>query len=75
MSVIDVSARPSAGGWECDVRVQDRRETRHRVRVSDADLARLAPGAPDPSELVRVSFAFLLDASRTSRSFGSSTCR
>jgi hypothetical protein len=31
------------------------------VPVSRADLARLAPGASDPEDLVRRSFAFLLE--------------
>ncbi len=30
------------------------------MSVSNADLARLAPGAPDPDDLVRRSFVFLL---------------
>jgi len=33
----------------------------HRVRVSAADLDRLAPGNDDPVRLVRASFAFLLE--------------
>jgi hypothetical protein len=36
------------------------RSTTHIVNVSAADLARLAPGASDPVDLVRRSFAFLL---------------
>ncbi len=34
--------------------------TEHRVTVSVGDLAHLAPGATDPIDLVRRSFAFLL---------------
>jgi len=34
--------------------------TRHEVTVAHADLERLAPGATDPTDLVRRSFAFLL---------------
>ena len=34
--------------------------TTHEVTVSPAVLARLAPGSPDPGDLVRRSFAFLL---------------
>ncbi|HET7704008.1 MAG TPA: hypothetical protein VFK35_11455 [Candidatus Limnocylindrales bacterium] len=33
----------------------------HEVRVTQADLARLAPGAVDPRDLVERSFAFLLE--------------
>jgi hypothetical protein len=43
------------------VTVRNGRETQHRVRVSRADLARLAPGASDPMGLVEASFAFLLE--------------
>ncbi len=61
MSDIDVAATRTGEGWTCEVRVRGAGETRHRVRVSDADLARLAPGATDPTELVGASFAFLLE--------------
>ena len=33
----------------------------HRVAVAAADLARLDPGSADPTDLVRRSFAFLLE--------------
>jgi hypothetical protein len=33
----------------------------HRVRVWAADLSRYLPGATEPSELVKASFAFLLE--------------
>lgn len=61
MSEIDVSEVRVSDGWECLVTIRDSGETRHRVHVSDADLARLAPGATDPHELVAASFAFLLE--------------
>jgi hypothetical protein len=58
---VTVDCRPSDGGWLCDVQVGlDGNTTRHAVRVAAADLARLAPGATDPTELVRRSFDFLL---------------
>ena len=37
------------------------RSSSHRVRVSVADLDRLAPGTGDPDRLVETSFAFLLE--------------
>ncbi len=61
MSLIEVTSTRAGEGWICDVRVRDDGETRHRVRVSGAELARLAPGASDPTELVRASFEFLLE--------------
>lgn len=53
----------SRGGWTCFVTIRDgdRRVSEHEVRVAPADLARLAPGAADPAELVKRSFAFLLE--------------
>jgi hypothetical protein len=36
-------------------------ETRHDVRVTAPELDRLAPGSEDPADLVRASFAFLLE--------------
>ena len=48
-------------GWTCQVRVGEGRDaTHHEVQILDADLERLAPGALDPTELVRRSFDFLL---------------
>ena len=72
-SGIDVTCKRSSVGWICEVTVRNPRETHHRVHVTRADLPRLAPGAPDPEELVRASFAFLLERESTSRSCGSST--
>jgi hypothetical protein len=58
---IDVSCDPAPGGWSCRVEVGGpEAPTAHVVSVSAADLARLAPGAADPEDLVRRSFAFLL---------------
>jgi hypothetical protein len=58
---IDVTATTTALGWVCDVRVRDHGTvTNHRVSVATGDLARLAPGAIDPEDLVRRSFEFLL---------------
>jgi hypothetical protein len=50
-------------GWTCEVKLHegDVEVSQHRVRVSAADLGRLAPGATDPESLVRASFAFLLE--------------
>jgi hypothetical protein len=59
---IAVDCEPAAGGWSCTVRVSDGASaTEHAVRVASSDLARLAPGANDPTELVRRSFEFLLE--------------
>ena len=58
---VDVRCEPSGGGWTCRVTVGGPgAPTTHVVSVSNADLARLAPGAPDPGDLVRRSFVFLL---------------
>jgi len=61
MSKVEVTAAVVGDGWDCMVTVRDGSETHHRVRVSRADLARLAPGASDPVNLVEASFAFLLE--------------
>lgn len=61
MAEVSVRCDPAADGWTCLVRVSERGSaTEHRVGVRPADLARLAPGATDPSDLVRRSFEFLL---------------
>ncbi len=58
---IAVHCEPAPGGWTCRVDVGGPGvPTRHVVSVSAADLARLAPGATDPEDLVIRSFAFLL---------------
>lgn len=50
-------------GWTCFVAIRTRGElvSEHEVRVASVDLARLAPGADDPTELVERSIAFLLE--------------
>ncbi|MDP9272999.1 MAG: hypothetical protein M3O93_05625 [Chloroflexota bacterium] len=61
MSEIDVTATPTSLGWVCEVQVRDHGTiTNHRVSVATGDVARLAPGAIDPEDLVRRSFEFLL---------------
>jgi hypothetical protein len=59
----DVICAPAGDGWSCDVAIGDgeRVVTTHRVTVAGADLARLDPGAASPEDLVRRSFAFLVD--------------
>ena len=61
MTDIGVDCEPAAGGWSCNVRVSDTSSsTEHTVRVTTADLARLAPTAREPSDLIRRSFEFML---------------
>lgn len=61
--MIDVLCATTDDGWTCAVSVDDGRgpATTHEVAVSGADLARLAPGATHPEDLVRRSFEFLLE--------------
>ena len=61
MPRIDVTTTPTSEGWLCDVTVGSGATTPHRVRVTGSDLARLAPGASDPEDLVRASFDVLLE--------------
>jgi hypothetical protein len=62
MSDISVECSASGGGWLAHVAVTDRGSTRrYQVRVSAAELARFAPGASEPDDLVLRSFEFLLD--------------
>ena len=62
MTDIDVQTTALPDGWTCLVRLSDTRgSSEHGVRVARADLERLAPGADDPTDLVRRSFEFLLD--------------
>jgi hypothetical protein len=63
MTDIEVAKRTRSDGWTCRVLVRDDdgSATEHDVWVSREDLARLAPGAIDPVDLVRRSFAFLLE--------------
>ncbi len=61
MSDIAVECQQARQGWTCTVTVTDGWGTqRFEVVVSDAELARFAPGATEPLELVRRSFEFLL---------------
>jgi hypothetical protein len=61
MSEIAVETAPVEGGWVARVSVADRRGSREfEVRVSRVELARYAPGAVDPTGLIRRSFIFLL---------------
>lgn len=70
--VIDVSVERGGDGWTATVSVpQGDMRTRHRVRVSEADLRRY--GATDVVDLVRRSFEFLLErepATSILREFG-----
>ena len=64
MPSIDVACDGGlAEGWLCSVTLTDVDGSRsvHRVRVSPGDIARLAPGATEPSALVAASFEFLLE--------------
>jgi hypothetical protein len=64
MRSIDVHCTPSHDrGWRCEVAVRDRGldVSRHRVRVTAANLADLGPDASSPEDLVRRSFEFLLE--------------
>jgi hypothetical protein len=61
MSAIAVECSPVEGGWVACVTVTDHGASREfEVGVTDGELARLAPGAEDPTDLVRRSFEFLL---------------
>jgi hypothetical protein len=66
MSEISVECSPvdsdrGEGGWVACVTVTDHGSSRDfEVGVSAAELDHYAPGAPDPSHLVRRSFEFLL---------------
>ena len=50
-------------GWTCSVGLREHGldVSTHRVRVGPDDLARLAAGASDPTDLVKASFKFLLE--------------
>jgi hypothetical protein len=50
-------------GWTCfaAIREVDRTVSEHEIRVTPGDLAHLAPSAPDPTDLVERSLAFLLE--------------
>jgi hypothetical protein len=62
MADIEVACRPAGDGWRCQVEIREGdTATSHDVAVTPGDLARLDPGASDPQDLVRRSFAFLLE--------------
>ena len=62
MAEIDVRCEPRADGWTCRVDVAEGGSTTsHSVSVAGADLVRLDPAAAEPTDLVRRSFAFLLE--------------
>ena len=64
MTTVDVACSGDARtGWTCFVEILDgdRHRSEHEVRVAPGDLARLAPGAADATDLVERSFAFLLE--------------
>ena len=64
MASISVSCEANADeGWTCRVTLREGGldVTTHDVRVHAADLSRLDPGATDPDQLVKASFAFLLE--------------
>ena len=62
MARIDVACEPNGQGWSCRVDVVETGSaTSHEVSVAAADLERLDPGADEPGDLVRRSFAFLLE--------------
>jgi hypothetical protein len=57
-----VDCTPSGAGWTCHVTVRGTSATTtHEVTVGAVDLGRLDPDAPDPTDLVGRSFAFLLE--------------
>ena len=64
--MVEIDVRCDGGpreGWTCRVALREGAAeiSAHEVRVQPADLARLAPGDPDPATLVERSFAFLLE--------------
>jgi len=61
MAEISVQSSETAGGWTFDVRVSGGGDqSGHKVTLSRTDRDRIAPAA-GPDELVRESFAFLLE--------------
>jgi hypothetical protein len=77
VSAITVECSGVDGGWVACVTVTDRGAGREfEVGVTEGELARFAPGAADPTNLVRRSFEFLLAREPKEsilRSFGLST--
>ncbi|MGH2463206.1 MAG: hypothetical protein ACRDFZ_06225 [Candidatus Limnocylindria bacterium] len=63
-ATIAVDCRPDSDGWRCTVTVgEDPDVTRHEVSVRADDVRELGSGAM-VDELVRASFAFLLERER-----------
>jgi hypothetical protein len=63
-TTIDLRCEAITGGaWACAVGIDDGdgAPTRHDVTVTIGDLADLAPGATEPTDLLRRSFEFLLE--------------
>jgi hypothetical protein len=61
MSEITVETSPVDGGWLAFVTVTDHGSScEFEIGVTPAELARFAPGATEPADLVRRSFEFLL---------------
>ena len=60
---IDVRCVPTTGGWSCTATIDDGSgpPSTHDISVSPDDLARLAPAAAEPTDLVRRSLEFLLE--------------
>ena len=61
MTEIDVQCRPEDDGWQCQVALDDDPQATYSVGVPRKDLAALDPSAQEPTDLVRRSFAFLLE--------------
>jgi hypothetical protein len=64
VTTIDVRCEEAGSdASRCDVELGDAGMvvSRHRVRVAQADLRRLAPDDAEPEELVRRAFRFLLE--------------
>lgn len=59
---IEVNCVEAGDGWICATTVSDAQgRSEYEVGVGRRDLARLAPGAIDPTDLVRRSFEFMLE--------------
>jgi hypothetical protein len=59
---LDIDCMSAGGVWRCTVTiVGPGAPTTHDVTLHATDLERLDPGARDPTDLVRRSFAFLLE--------------
>ena len=57
-----VACEPEGNGFRCHVTIgDDLGATHHEVRLTQADLRRLAHGSVDPVALVTASFRYLLE--------------